>query len=129
MFYSEQLTRAPQSPAAARRIVERLGDSVDEETLGTLRLLVSELVTNAVEHVDGDAEIELDVELRGDTVRVEVRDGGPGFAYRGRQAGDPQGSGWGLHFVDRLAERWSADSGDGSRVWFEMPARAAAPRA
>lgn len=128
MFYSEQLPSAPSSPGAARRVVERLGDAVDPETLANLRLLVSEVVTNAVEHVGGEEPISLEVSVRDGTVRVEVTDSGGGFAYRGRQAGDPQGSGWGLHFVDRLAERWAAEGGERSRVWFEMPARVPAPR-
>jgi|SRR3954469_2554154 anti-sigma regulatory factor (Ser/Thr protein kinase) len=128
MFYSERLENAPRSSAAARRIVERLEPELDPETLSNLRLLVSELVTNAVEHVPGDQDIVITVSLRGDRVRVEVTDEGPGFTYRKREAGDPKGSGWGLHFVDLLSESWGAMTQDGSSVWFEMPARTAPRR-
>jgi anti-sigma regulatory factor (Ser/Thr protein kinase) len=128
MFYSERLKNAPRSSAAARRIVERLEPELDAETLANLRLLVSELVTNAIEHVPGDQDIAITVSLRGDRVRVEVNDGGPGFTYRKRESDDPKGSGWGLHFVDLLSESWGAMTQDGASVWFEMPVRAAPRR-
>jgi anti-sigma regulatory factor (Ser/Thr protein kinase) len=129
MFYSERLAHAPTSSAVARRVVERLGAQVDPGTLDNLRLLVSELVSNAVEHVAGDDDIGLEVTLTGDRVRVEVSDAGPGFVHRPRKAGDPKGSGWGLHFVTMLADAWGSDADDGSRVWFEVPARVHARRA
>jgi anti-sigma regulatory factor (Ser/Thr protein kinase) len=129
MFYSERLPSAPRSPAAARRVVERLEPEVDAMTLANLRLLVSELVTNAIEHVDGGAEIELDVGLEDGRVHVEVRDSGSGFEFTPRQPGDPRGSGWGLHFVARLTDRWGTDATHGTRVWFEMPARVPAHQA
>ena len=110
-------------------MVERLRDDVDDMTLANLRLLVSELVTNAIEHARSDGDIGLRVGLEDGTVRVEVIDGGAGFTPRARQPGDPLSSGWGLHFVDRLANRWGADAEKGGRVWFEMPARVPAHRA
>lgn len=128
MFYTETFESAPPASAAARRLAERLGDAVDEETMANLRLLVSELVTNSVEHVAGGEPIVLTVALEDGTVHVEVSDRGPGFQYRPREAGDPQDSGWGLHFVERLSGRWGSDAQDGSRVWFEMPARVPAHR-
>ncbi len=98
-------------------------------TMANLRLLVSEVVTNAIEHAGSKGDIGLRVGLEAGTVRVEVVDSGGGFTPRARQPGDPLGSGWGLHFVDRLADRWGADADHGGRVWFEMPARVPAPRA
>jgi len=129
MFYTETLQSAPSASAASRRLVERLGAEVDDETMASLRLLVSEMVTNSVEHVGCAEPIVVTVSLRDGTVRVEVRDCGSGFRYRPREPGDPLGSGWGLHFVERLSERWGSDAGDGPCVWFEMPARVPAPRA
>jgi anti-sigma regulatory factor (Ser/Thr protein kinase) len=129
MFYSERLAHAPSSSAVARRVVERLDGRVDRETLDNLRLLVSELVSNAVEHVAAEDDIGLEVRLAEDRVRVEVTDGGPGFVHRPRQAGDPKGSGWGLHFVSQLADAWGSDAETGSRVWFELPVQVHARRA
>ncbi|CAA9478224.1 MAG: hypothetical protein AVDCRST_MAG30-623 [uncultured Solirubrobacteraceae bacterium] len=129
MLYSERLENAPRSSAAARRVVERLGDAVDEMTLANLRLLVSELVTNAIEHGTPGGEIGLEVGLDDGTVRVEVTDQGGGFVVRPREPGDSMSSGWGLHFVELLAERWGSDGDGRTRVWFEMPARVPARRA
>ena len=129
MFYSERLAHAPASSSAARRVVERLRDEVDPETLDALRLLVSELVANAIEHVESEQDISLEVTLEAGRVRVEVVDAGAGFVHRPRRAGDPQGSGWGLHFVSELAAAWGTDAGGASRVWFEVPARIHARRA
>jgi anti-sigma regulatory factor (Ser/Thr protein kinase) len=125
MFYKQRLESEARSSAAARRVVERLEPALDAGTLADLRLLVSELVTNAIEHVPGDDDITIAVTLLDGRVRVEVSDSGSGFAYRAREEGDPMGSGWGLHFVGLLAESWGTGSDDGASVWFEMPARRA----
>jgi anti-sigma regulatory factor (Ser/Thr protein kinase) len=120
MFYSLNLPKSSSAAVQARRAVDRLTAEVDRDTLADARLLVSELVTNAVEHVDADGEIELRVELRDEVLRVEVLDPGPGFRPRPRRAGDRQDSGWGLHFVARIADRWAADIDGRARVWFEL---------
>ena len=129
MLYTERLAHAPTSASAARRAVERLDGRVDRETLDNLRLLVSEVVSNAVEHVAADGEITLQISLEADRVRVEVVDAGPGFVHRPRQPGDHKGSGWGLHFVSLLATDWGTDADGASRVWFELPAQVHARRA
>lgn len=82
------------------------------------RLLVSELVANAIEHVQEDGDIELRLTLDGGVLRVEVLDPGPGFSPPRRERGSDRG--WGLHFVDRLAARWAIDRDGRSRVWFEL---------
>jgi anti-sigma regulatory factor (Ser/Thr protein kinase) len=87
--------------------------------LDDLRLLVSELVTNAVVHgAPGEAEpIDLEVTTDG-PVRVDVVDRGAGFAPGPRRS-DPLG-GWGLVLVERLADRWGVAEEAGTRVWFEV---------
>lgn len=63
----------------------------------------------------------MDVSIRAepDAVRVEVRDGGPGFqAIPLPAAPPPDVSGWGLFIVDRLATRWGTDPG--GVVWAEV---------
>jgi anti-sigma regulatory factor (Ser/Thr protein kinase) len=124
MFYSETLPKAASSAADARRVLDRLNGEVDRRALDNARLLVSELVANAVEHVREDGVIGLRVELRERVLRVEVHDPGAGFTPRARQPGDPKESGWGLHFVAMLADRWSAENGSVHRVWFEIDATA-----
>jgi len=122
MRFTLQLPHDPGSIPIARRELERLADSVDDLTLRNTRLLVSELVTNAVRHVpaeDGD-EIELVVERVDGHVRVEVADSGPGFEPTPRADLSTASSGWGLHMMAKLASRWGVEVDDGSRVWFEL---------
>jgi anti-sigma regulatory factor (Ser/Thr protein kinase) len=128
MTFELELSRDLDSAAVARHALDDLEGGLPADQLGDVRLLVSELVTNAIEHVPGDQDIAITVSLRGDRVRVEVNDGGPGFTYRKRESDDPKGSGWGLHFVDLLSESWGAMTQDGASVWFEMPVRAALRR-
>jgi|ERR1700754_494896 len=120
MFYSESLPKSPTSPALARQLLDRLSDEVSAPVLEHARLLVSELVTNAVEHVREDGDIEIRLGISGDVLRVEVLDPGPGFTPEPREPGQSKESGWGLHFTDLVAERWAVDHDDRARVWFEL---------
>lgn len=118
MFYSQTLPKSPASPAAARDLLDRVHDRLSENVLENARLLISELVANAVEHVVEDGEIEVRVELGDELLRIEVIDPGPGFTYvpRAQTAGESD-RGWGLVFIERVAERWANERG---RVWFEL---------
>lgn len=124
--FSLDLPPEPGAIPAARRAAERLAPSLDRETLLNLRLLVSELVTNAVRHVPSSdaATIRLVIARTDQVVRVEVEDRGPGFVPAPRADAQPgeQTSGWGLHILAKLAPRWGIESGDGARVWFELDA-------
>ena len=123
MFYSESLPKSSRSAAAARRVLDRLEGEVHPAALANARLLVSELIANAVEHVPGEGDIGLEIELENGTLRIEVRDSGGGFRPRPRGPHSDDGSGWGLHFVQLLSDRWATDADGGHRVWFELSAR------
>jgi anti-sigma regulatory factor (Ser/Thr protein kinase) len=123
MFYSEVLPKDVSSAAEARSALDRLAGAVDEERLANARLLVSELVANAIEHVSEEGMIELRVAVSDEALRIEVVDPGPGFEPTPRREGDPEDSGWGLHFLSQLADRWAVDRDGGARVWFELRAR------
>jgi anti-sigma regulatory factor (Ser/Thr protein kinase) len=123
MFYKEVLPKATGSAAEARRALDRLTGTIDEERLANARLLVSELVANAIEHVNEEGEIELRVAVSDEALRIEVLDPGPGFEPSARRPDDPKDSGWGLHFLAELADRWAVDTEDRARVWFELRAR------
>jgi anti-sigma regulatory factor (Ser/Thr protein kinase) len=82
--------------------------------MDTARLLVSELVTNAVLH--GQGEITLDVCLGPDALRVEVRDQGGGFAHDVRRPGAPIVGGWGLQAVSMQSTRLGYQRGERPRV-------------
>jgi anti-sigma regulatory factor (Ser/Thr protein kinase) len=119
--------RLPPEPAAvpeARAALEPVGAAVEPEAFDNLRLLVTELVTNSVRHgaQEGPLAIELSVVATPHRVRAEVVDSGPGFVPPARSEGDDQGSGWGLHLVGRLSDRWGVERNGRTVVWFELAA-------
>jgi anti-sigma regulatory factor (Ser/Thr protein kinase) len=125
------LTADPRAAFEARhRALQAAGRCLRrKECMETLGLLVSELVTNAVLHGGAGAELELTISLADDLLRVEVLDSGPGFVPRPRALAPDDVGGWGLYLVERLARTWGVSSGDGTRVWFELPCeRAQTPR-
>src|SRR3954470_16365542 len=123
MHFSEVLPKAAVSAAMARRALDRLAGEVDQRRIEDAQLLVSELVANAVEHVEEDGSIELRVDNDAERLRVEVLDPGYGFTPDPRRPGELAESGWGLHFVSRVADRWAAETGGMGRVWFELMSR------
>jgi anti-sigma regulatory factor (Ser/Thr protein kinase) len=112
---------AVETPALARHELEGwLPDSLPEQERSTLRLLVSELVTNSVRHVnDSTRPVVLALRLGARAIRVEVHDGGAGFKP-GKPKPRGADGGFGLFLVERMASRWGVDTGDGTRVWFEL---------
>ncbi len=123
MYFSEVLPKAAVAAAQARRALDRLAGEVDEPRLDDARLLVSELIANAVEHVEQQGMIELRVDNDAERLRVEVFDPGQGFTGDGHAPAAEAESGWGLHFVSRVADRWAAESGERGCVWFELMSR------
>ena len=123
MYVHQRFPHGADAPGAAREALDAvLFDRVDSDVLAELRLVVSELVTNAVRHgpPDGDA-VELMVTLGGDVARIEVADGGSGFEPPARGPAPENPGGWGLVVVDRLASRWGIEGGRSTRVWAEVP--------
>ncbi|WP_093798411.1 SpoIIE family protein phosphatase [Streptomyces sp. Wb2n-11] len=114
-----QLEPATADVRRARRLVdgqlERWGLP---ELADTTRLLVSEVVTNAVRHAGG-RPVELRL-VRADTLLCEVSDADHTLPVL-REAGPEEECGRGLRLVSRLAHRWGAShSGAGKVVWFEQ---------
>lgn len=117
-----ELPRELDSAAAARHAVDGLTGSLPDDQLGDVRLLVSELVTNALRHagmVPEDA-IVLRVSVDDRVVRVEVSDPGEGFQLDGRAEDRDTVDGWGLYLVATLADRWGVERGARASVWFEL---------
>lgn len=123
----ETLPAVPESVAFARALVDAVEPPLPDETLRSARLLVSELVTNAIRHGAGTA-VRVALERRSDVLRIEVHDQGDGFVARPRDPDHHKGSGWGLHFVSRLARRWGVEADGGTTVWLELPLRSPGPR-
>ena len=95
---------------------------VDGET-PLFELMVSELVTNAIVHGQGDVDVT--VALTGDMIRMEVIDQGQGAGLIGPADVDPLAvGGWGLQVIDGLADSWGARrEADRTRVWMERRVR------
>jgi anti-sigma regulatory factor (Ser/Thr protein kinase) len=116
------LEAAPTAATTARtevtaRLAERLGTRVLED----VRLLVTELITNALRHgalSPGD-HVSLKASIDDGVVRIEVRDPGRDGEVAPRDPG-PRGGGYGLFLVELLARRWGVDRRDGTVVWCEL---------
>src|SRR5919202_1325081 len=120
-----ELDSGPSAAAEARAAVDAFDGRADRSVLDDVRLLLSELVTNAVRHSGSPAgsRIHLGMSVSHGTVRAEVADDGRGFEPSPRSAPWTQAGGWGLHLVDSLASRWGVDRGGSVRVWFEIDSR------
>ncbi|MFE9369113.1 ATP-binding protein [Streptomyces sp. NPDC006711] len=102
----------------ARRITRAFlrHQHIDETVAEDAVLVVSELVSNGVEHSRG--ELGLRVRCHGRGVRVEVRDSNPAPATLRVAAPDAE-SGRGLFLVNALAHDWGV-SDNGATTWCEL---------
>jgi anti-sigma regulatory factor (Ser/Thr protein kinase) len=110
-----------RAPQAARRALElHFSGALDRESLASVELLTTELVSNAVRHGGADerALVLLHLAVARDRVRVEVTDGGSGF-----EPGPPMPygeGGYGLFLVDEVSSRWGVAGERGTCAWFEL---------
>ncbi|WP_260637917.1 ATP-binding protein [Streptomyces angustmyceticus] len=122
--YSETLPRRPESVAVARRLVRNaLTVWGMEELADDGAVVVSELVTNAVQHARSEV-IRLVVSRPGPaTVRIGVVDRSKA-PPQCRASGDEDAGGRGLVLVAGLASAWGTDPLPwGKRVWGELRGR------
>ena len=113
-----ELPRSTSGPRTARHAITSLCDGrADPDVLEDVRLLVSELASNAVMHGSGSVVLRASVEQ--DRLRVELVDQGSGFARQMHKHGVPRVGGWGLEFVEKLSDRWGVREGS-THVWFEL---------
>ncbi|OHV42905.1 SpoIIE family protein phosphatase [Pseudofrankia sp. BMG5.36] len=133
------LPPAAESPRSARRfLLSALRGRIDEDTLDSALLLVTELVTNVVVHAGTPATVDVTAISPGE-LAVRVHDLHPvriGSSRRGAgdgQAGGQEGGlgesglgglredGRGLALVDALASSWGTEHGAGGKtVWFRL---------
>jgi anti-sigma regulatory factor (Ser/Thr protein kinase) len=119
---SVELALDVRSGWLARRSLEPLREWMTPQDFEDLRLVVTELVTNAVRHGGREGTLRLLVRClpRLVEVRVSSSDGAtePVVVY------EPQAGGGrlGLRIVDQLAEDWGVDHSTGSTtVWVRLP--------
>jgi anti-sigma regulatory factor (Ser/Thr protein kinase) len=112
-----RLQSSPQAPRQARQFLTEFVDGDRQnEYLETGTLLVSELVTNAVQYAGTD--LSLDLALTGSSLEIRVRDYGDGEPEVTPED-DRHLGGRGLLLVDRLAEEWGVQRMEptGKLVW------------
>jgi serine/threonine-protein kinase RsbW len=99
---------------------------LSEETLGDLKLAVTEACSNSVRHGYGGAgegTVEIVYELQPDRFVVEVADDGPGFDARGDRVHerDLEEGGLGIAIIRAVSDEFEAgerSEGRGSRLRF-----------
>jgi serine/threonine-protein kinase RsbW len=97
---------------------------LSDETLGDLKLAVTEAASNSVRHAydNGDGVVEVVYEIDGDRLIVEVADTGQGFVPGARDNRDElDEGGLGIAIIQALADEFEVDSrpdGAGSRLRF-----------
>ena len=112
----------PGSVPATRAFLVNLlkGWDITGDTIDDAALLVTELVTNAIEHGAGTVAIE--VCIVDDVLHVAVSDHGQWVPRR--VDADPEAEdGRGLWLVEAVSSEWGRtrrDSGDGKTVWFDL---------
>lgn len=116
----------PRAVGAARRGLraQLTAWGLDDDTVDTAVLSLSELVTNAVIHTGAPAEVR--AVLEGGVLTVVVRDRG---SHRGARPTDPghddplRVHGRGLQLVAALSSRWGSElDAVGTTVWFVLDA-------
>jgi serine/threonine-protein kinase RsbW len=97
---------------------------LSDETLGDLKLAVTEACSNSVRHGygnGGEGVVEVKYELQPDRLVIEVADDGPGFAARGERA-DAENlveGGLGIAIIKAVSDEFEAgqrSTGRGSRL-------------
>ena len=113
------LTVSTSAPSEARDILGALAGDLEPETLGDLRIVVSELVSNAVKYGPGTPiHVELDVSAPDRVSGEVVTQGDPAGAPHIHERPGAHG-GYGLRLVDALTTAWGVHEGT-TDVWFEL---------
>lgn len=108
----------PESVGVARHAVDRVLGGLDESTRLGVRVIVSELVTNAIKH-GPDSPIALRIWRDGEAIRGEIEDAGNGKVEIWRESERGEEGGYGLPIVDAMSDRWGVYDGN-TTVWFEI---------
>jgi anti-sigma regulatory factor (Ser/Thr protein kinase) len=113
-----------RAPGAARCVVDHcLSGLVTRRVLRDAELLVTELVTNSVDHgeLGDDDSVLVSIYLATDRLRLEIQNPGTAGVVVPNRAGRESGQGgYGLDLVNLLATRWGVMRNRDTSVWFEM---------
>jgi anti-sigma regulatory factor (Ser/Thr protein kinase) len=111
-----ELPRTEDSAGLARLIVTAHGSSLASDQLKNATVMVSELVSNAFQH--GEGQICLSVESGPEGVWAQVCDQGSDGPIATPEP-RPLRGGFGLYFVAQLADAWGVEP-DEAGVWFRV---------
>ena len=111
----------PQSARRARLALEPFRELLDETRFGDLRLLVSELVAEAIWSPDSpNGSIRVRANRKIQSLRASVEAGAASFPT-GSGRPEPGEPGWGVYLVERLSDRWGLRrSQSAAMLWFEI---------
>ena len=117
---SIELPIRPESAGWAREAVGEFRDHLDEASFIDLRLMVSELVSDAVRAEAGsEREIAIRIEARDRCIHVELQEGTLAYRLRSRRP-EPGEAGWGMYITGVLADRWGIrHDNDRGCVWLQ----------
>lgn len=120
--YRQRFVAVPEACYEARRALDRFTDELGVGLVGTLQLLVSELVGNAVSHAGtgGPGLVGLEVLVTSARVRVTVSDPGGGFERVTPPTDTARVRKRGLQIVEGMTDRWGVLVDGQTRVWFEI---------
>jgi hypothetical protein len=116
-----ELPLEPESAQRARSAIAPLGAHADTSSFDDVRLLVSELVCDALatDPQPADGAITMEAVVAGGVTQVKVRFDGMSLRLPAAKP-QPAEPGWGVYLVQTLATRWGArHTNGGTYVWFE----------
>lgn len=110
-----------RAPGNARRLVRAMLGTWELEThVDDAQLLISELITNVLQHAPGADSLELQVSATEAALRIALADGSS-IKPVVRELTDDRPSGRGMYIVEVLASRWGVEEREGGkRVWVEL---------
>ena len=121
------LPATSEAPGVARAALDH---AIPPPELATrnedVRLVISELVTNAVKYGESKPRSPIRMVIEADEIRVRIQVDQT-LAAVGLHAvkADPAGGrigGWGLGIAEALADSWGFEAGPPGQVWFEFRA-------
>ncbi|MET7614773.1 ATP-binding SpoIIE family protein phosphatase, partial [Streptomyces seoulensis] len=113
--------RVPEAVRHARRFVRRTlrAWELPRDTADTALLVVSELVTNALVHTEG--QVRLDLSLVGHRLRIAVTDSSPRGPLKPTSVGWEATGGRGILLVEAVSHAWgTVPVSGGKQVWAEL---------
>jgi anti-sigma regulatory factor (Ser/Thr protein kinase) len=116
------LACVPAAPTVARAaVVHALTGRVDGRVLADAELVVSELVTNSLQHagLSADDFVRVGAAVTEGVLRLEVDNPGATGTVARRDP-DSERSGFGLRIVETLADAWGVSRKGHTRVWVEL---------